>query len=51
MDLGSIFGTYVKLNLPLSNALERGQTYLIGLDTFFNILEVNNGLTIQVRNP
>lgn len=42
-DLGSVFGTYVKLKSTFTYSLEKGQAYLVGLDTLFNIIDVNNG--------
>lgn len=39
-DLGSSFGTYIKLKSELIHPLEKGQTFLVGLDTYFNIIEV-----------
>jgi len=42
VDLGSSFGTYVKLKAETLHPLEKGQTYLVGLDTYFNIIDVKN---------
>jgi len=42
VDLGSSFGTYVKLKAENLHPLEKGQTYLVGLDTYFNIIDVKN---------
>jgi len=40
-DLGSVFGTYVRLKSNSLYSLAKGQTYLVGADTFFNIIDVN----------
>jgi len=50
MDLGSVFGTYVRIKPYLNYPLEKGQTYLVGADTLFNIIEVNNFKKIQPTN-
>lgn len=41
VDLGSVFGTYVKIKGKMNHALEKGQTYLVGADTYFNIINMN----------
>jgi len=42
VDLGSSFGTYIRLKGDMMYPLERGQTYLVGLDTIFNIVDVRS---------
>lgn len=41
-DLGSSFGTYLKLNPENIHPVMKGHTYLVGIDTIFNIVEVKN---------
>ena len=41
-DLGSIFGTYIRLNLNRKMPLKKGEIYLIGPDLLFYITEIHN---------
>jgi len=51
VDLGSVFGTYVRIKPYLNYPLEKGQTYLVGAETLFNIIEVNNRTTtLRIEN-
>ena len=42
VDLGSVFGTYIKLKKTNKNLLYKGQQYLIGADTHFIVLDIKN---------
>ena len=50
-DMGSAFGTYVRIRSTQGNLLEEGQTYLMGADTMLNITQVNNQVMIRGSKP
>jgi hypothetical protein len=41
-DLGSVFGSYIRLTLHQRMPLELGEIYLIGSDLLFYITEIHN---------
>lgn len=43
VDIGSILGTYLRVKVNARHKLQSGNTFLVGSDTNFNILEVCNG--------
>jgi hypothetical protein len=42
VDVGSIYGTYVKIKQYISTILNKGETFLIGADVNLNIVELWN---------
>ena len=38
-DIGSVFGTYIRIKPYQSHLIEKGQAYLVGAETLFHITE------------
>lgn len=43
-DLGSVHGTHLKVGKDQGEVIRKGQSYLIGTDIYFNVLDLTSPL-------